>query len=118
MNVSGRPVASALQSRNLPLSSLVVIHDALDVTPGTLKYKFGGSPDGHNGLRSIISALGGDKAFHRLRIGIGRGDDDVARYVLSKLPSYDRQFWGENGQGVDIVLRELEKIAMTALSSR
>lgn len=117
MNLSGRPVAGALRSRNLPPSSLVVIHDALDITPGTLKYKSGGSPEGHNGLRSIISALGGDKGFHRLRIGIGRENGDVSQYVLSRLPSYERQFWGNSGQGIDLVLRELEKIAGTGLDS-
>lgn len=116
MNLSGPCVAQALRTTGLPLSSLVVIHDSLSHTPATLSPRFGGSANGHNGVRSIIEALGGKKDFHRLRIGIGRGEGSVADYVLSRLPSFERQYWDVDGDGVDLVTDALQSIL--ASSSR
>jgi len=47
--------------------------------------------------------------FYRFRVGIGRDETDAATYVLCKLSSHERQFWGN--EGVDLALREIEKIA-------
>ncbi|KAG6804866.1 hypothetical protein H0H92_001934, partial [Tricholoma furcatifolium] len=76
----------------------------------TIHSRLGGSANGHNGVKSIISALGNDMNFHRFRVGIGRDDTDAATYVLRKLPSHERRFW-EN-EGLDRVLSEIEKIAL------
>ncbi|TFY63838.1 hypothetical protein EVG20_g6155 [Dentipellis fragilis] len=73
MNVSGSSVAAASRKNKLSPSSLILIHDSLEHRPATVSPKFGGSHNGHNGVRSVISALG-SKDFHRLRIGIGRSD--------------------------------------------
>ncbi|HIJ81363.1 MAG TPA: aminoacyl-tRNA hydrolase [Desulfuromonadales bacterium] len=85
MNLSGRAVMQALQFYKLPLSSLIVVHDELDLPYGSLRIKQGGGHGGHNGLRSIIEMLGkGD--FLRIRIGIGKPlHGDTTSYVLGKI---------------------------------
>jgi len=110
MNLSGPCVSQVLRATKTPISSLVVIHDSLSHTPATLSPKFGGSANGHNGVKSIIESLG-SKDFHRLRAGIGRGEGSVSDYVLSRLPSFERQFWDWDGPGVDKVIEALEQIA-------
>ena len=110
MNISGGPVSTALRQTVRSCSSMIVIHDSISHRSEKLSYKLGGSANGHNGIKSVISALGGDTGFHRLRIGIGRNDGDAAEYVLGKLSQHERTFWGENGEGVDLVLKEVERI--------
>ncbi|GAA5911566.1 hypothetical protein JCM5296_007212, partial [Sporobolomyces johnsonii] len=70
-----------------PMRRLLTLQDDLDLPPLTLKPQRGGGPRGHNGVRSISSALSGSRDFHRLRIGIGRPEErsKVADYVLSAL---------------------------------
>ncbi len=83
MNESGGPIKSLLAFYKLPADRLVVIHDELDIPYGTLRVKLGGGDNGHNGVRSVRSALGtGD--FYRVRVGIGRppGRKDVSDHVL------------------------------------
>ena len=86
MNLSGKSVMQALQFHKLPLSSLIVIHDELDLSFGTVRFKQGGGHGGHNGLRSIMENLGkGD--FIRLRIGIGKSPHgDTTGHVLGRIP--------------------------------
>ena len=92
-------------------SSLVVIHDSLEHKPTVLSPKFSGSANGHNGVRSMISALG-SKEFHRLRLGIGRPESDVSGYVLTRLPNYERQFWAPDSPGLDLVWEHIQRIAL------
>jgi PTH1 family peptidyl-tRNA hydrolase len=89
INCSGMPVAALAGFYQIPRSAVLVVHDDLDLPVGTIKLKKGGGHGGHNGLRDLISHLGG-KDFLRLRVGIGHpGDrDDVIGYVL-KAPSRD-----------------------------
>jgi PTH1 family peptidyl-tRNA hydrolase len=69
MNDSGDAVQQALRFYKLGVEDLTVFHDELDLAPFKVKVKMGGGTAGHNGLRSIDSALGPD--FRRVRIGIG-----------------------------------------------
>ncbi|KAL0067742.1 hypothetical protein AAF712_005182 [Marasmius tenuissimus] len=112
MNISGPSVAEALRNtiRNRhPNTALIVLHDSLAHRPETLSARLGGSANGHNGVKSIISALGGKQDFYRFRLGIGeRGGTDASDYVLAKLSSHERQFWQD--EGVDLVLEEIEKV--------
>lgn len=88
MNVSGGPVKELVRFYKVPLDRLVVVHDEIDLPFGSLRVKFGGGDNGHNGLRSLRSALGtGD--FHRVRVGVGRppAGQSAADYVLSMLTS-------------------------------
>jgi peptidyl-tRNA hydrolase, PTH1 family len=86
MNVSGQSVGAAARFFKVPVDSLLVMHDDVDLEPGRLQARLGGGLAGHNGLRSIAAALG-TQDFLRLRIGVGRpGRGDrrpVADYVLS-----------------------------------
>lgn len=81
MNTSGR-VLPALIKQGIKAENILVVHDELEVPFGTVKYKFGGSHKGHNGLRSIMGVCGAD--FGRVRCGIGRPPSaaDVPDYVL------------------------------------
>ncbi|EIW63264.1 peptidyl-tRNA hydrolase [Trametes versicolor FP-101664 SS1] len=117
MNISGQPVVQTLQNTAIKPENLIVVHDSLDHKPCTLSPKFGGSANGHNGVRSVIAALGGEAAFHRLRAGVGR-DGDPADYVLGPLSPQERQFWGPNGSGADLVWRELTRVIEKSLKSR
>ena len=89
MNTSGGPVTQLMNAYGVSPDRLVVIHDELDIDPGTIRVKFGGGHAGHNGLRSICDKLG-TRDWFRVRCGIGRppGRMPVADYVLS-LPKKD-----------------------------
>lgn len=89
MNTSGGPVKQLTNAYGVSPDCLVVIHDELDIDPGTIRVKFGGGHAGHNGLRSICDKLG-TRDWFRVRCGIGRppGRMPVADYVLS-LPKKD-----------------------------
>lgn len=115
MNISGRPVANALRSISSPPSSLIVIHDSLAHKQNVISPKFGGSANGHNGVRSIITALGDNPNFHRLRVGIGKNTVDAAAYVLGRLAEQEVNYWGENGQGTAVAWKAIEKIVKDAL---
>ena len=72
-------------------ADVIVIHDELDIDFGKVRLKCGGGEGGHNGLRSIASALG-TKDFQRVRIGIGRppGRKDPAAFVLENFTAAER----------------------------
>ena len=71
MNLSGGSVAALIREFEAdPAKDLLVIYDELDLTLGTFKIRERGSPAGHNGARSVTSALGGQE-WLRLRIGVG-----------------------------------------------
>jgi PTH1 family peptidyl-tRNA hydrolase len=86
MNDSGRSLGAARRFFKVPTESILVVHDDVDLETGRLQARAGGGLAGHNGLRSIASAVG-SQDFLRLRIGVGRpgrGDRrSVADYVLS-----------------------------------
>lgn len=86
MNRSGQAVAAVTNFYRIPPRSILVAHDELDLPVGTARLKQGGGHGGHNGLRDIISHLGNNREFLRLRIGIGHPGDSnrVVNYVLNK----------------------------------
>jgi PTH1 family peptidyl-tRNA hydrolase len=92
MNRSGQSVAALANFYKIPTSDILVVHDELDIPPGTARLKLGGGHGGHNGLRDIISQLGNDKNFYRLRVGIGHPGSatQVSGFVLSKAPVSER----------------------------
>jgi PTH1 family peptidyl-tRNA hydrolase len=83
MNESGGPVVSISRFFKVPVERIAVVHDELDLPYGSLRLKRGGGDGGHNGLRSMTSALG-SRDYARTRFGIGRppGRQDPADYVL------------------------------------
>ena len=84
MNVSGRAVGALVQFYKIEAAQILVVHDELDLPPGSAKLKLGGGHGGHNGLKDIIAHLG-TRDFWRLRIGIGHPGDraEVANFVLN-----------------------------------
>jgi len=92
MNESGGPVRALCDYYSVPTDHLIVVHDELDIDFGQLKVKRGGGDGGHNGLRSVRSALGtGD--YLRVRVGIGRppGRQDPADFVLRPFSAEERE---------------------------
>ncbi|MGD9619781.1 MAG: aminoacyl-tRNA hydrolase [Mycolicibacterium sp.] len=91
MNLSGRQVGPLAAFYSLPPADVVVIHDELDIDFGRIRLKSGGGEGGHNGLRSVASALG-SKDFQRIRIGVGRppGRKDPAAFVLENFTTAER----------------------------
>lgn len=86
MNLSGKAVAAMATFYRIAPEQILVAHDELDLPPGVAKFKQGGGHGGHNGLKDIISKLGNNPNFHRLRIGIGHPGDrnKVVGFVLGK----------------------------------
>jgi PTH1 family peptidyl-tRNA hydrolase len=91
MNRSGASVGEAARFYKIPPERVLVLHDELDVPFGRVKTKLGGGHGGHNGLKSIDSALG--QNYHRLRIGIGHpGDKEkVTGHVLGDFTRKEEQ---------------------------
>lgn len=91
MNLSGKSVAALARFYKIAPEEILVAHDELDLLPGQMKLKQGGSHAGHNGLRDMIAQLG-SAAFWRLRLGIGHPGHkaEVVHYVLKKPSPTDR----------------------------
>ena len=92
MNLSGRSVAAIARFFKIAPDQILVVHDELDILPGLLKLKQGGSHAGHNGLRDIHDQLG-SADYWRLRIGVGHPGDkaEVVNWVLQKPTQAQRQ---------------------------
>jgi PTH1 family peptidyl-tRNA hydrolase len=92
MNLSGGPVSALRAFYKIPNERIIVIHDELDLPFGTVRLKLGGGDNGHNGLRSVTSALGG-RDYYRIRLGIGRppGRMDPADFVLRDFTAAERK---------------------------
>ena len=84
MNTSGGPVSKLAALYKIAPAEILVIHDEMDLDPGTIRVKVGGGHGGHNGLRSIHAKLGSNE-YTRVRVGIGHppGRKPTADYVLS-----------------------------------
>ena len=92
MNRSGKAVAAMAGFYKIPPEQILIAHDELDIPAGTARFKQGGGHGGHNGLRDVVPALGNNKNFHRLRIGIDHPGhaSKVSGYVLSQPSQVDR----------------------------
>jgi len=92
MNRSGQAVGALANFLRIPPTDILVVHDELDLPPGTARLKKGGGHGGHNGLRDLIQHLG-TQEFMRLRIGVGHpgNRDQVVDYVLHRPSREDRE---------------------------
>jgi PTH1 family peptidyl-tRNA hydrolase len=86
MNLSGPAVGDLQRYFRIELADTLVIVDDVNLAAGQLRIRGEGSAGGHNGLKSLIAALGTD-GFPRLRLGVGRGDPrrGLADHVLAKI---------------------------------
>ncbi len=94
MNRSGPPVQQLAHYYRILCEDVLVIHDDIDLTFGRLKIKEKGGHGGHNGVRSLIEALGGGD-FVRLRIGVGRSEngDGVVDHVLGRFNAQEQAYY-------------------------
>jgi PTH1 family peptidyl-tRNA hydrolase len=121
MNRSGRSVRALLDYLKAPAGELLVVHDELDLPPGTARLKLGGGHGGHNGLRDTITHCGPD--FWRLRLGIGHPGDksQVIDYVLQRAAPSDEeallQAIDAALQTLPVFVRDGSEKAMNALHS-
>jgi len=124
MNNSGNALKPALKKYNLDINNVLIIHDDLDLPSGSCKLKKYGGDGGHNGLKSIIKNLGGNKDFLRMRIGIGHPGDSkqVNDYVVkkgTKKEIHERKMAISSGIEIieDVILNNWEK-AVNKLHSK
>jgi PTH1 family peptidyl-tRNA hydrolase len=116
MNASGESVSALLRKLNLTPSDLIVIHDDLDLPPGKIRLRLGGSSGGHKGIDSIITRIG-TRDFYRIRVGIGRPDtgedaakeDAVIAYVLA-------DFIPEEKKTIDTVIPQVSEAIVYLLA--
>lgn len=117
MNSSGSPVQRLLAYYRIPLDRLLVVHDDLDLPFGDLRLAHNRSSAGHNGVQSIIDAIGG-QAFSRLRIGVGSNRNaeqprPAEEYVLAEFsPDEERDLEKAGG-----VLNRAVEMVLTFLAS-
>ena len=90
MNITGPPLKGLLREYSLTTADLILVHDDLDLDLGRLRIKQTGGHGGHNGIRSVIDAVGTPQ-FVRIKIGIGRPAprQDSADYVLQAFSRED-----------------------------
>jgi PTH1 family peptidyl-tRNA hydrolase len=92
MNLSGQAVGEAMRFYKIEPSNLIVIYDEIDLAPGKVRVKTGGSAGGHNGIRSIDQHVG--KEYRRVRIGVGHPGvrEMVMPHVLGDFSKADREW--------------------------
>jgi PTH1 family peptidyl-tRNA hydrolase len=116
MNLSGQAVTEVARFYKVPIQDILVIYDDLDLPLGQLRLRPSGGTGGHNGVASIIAALG-SQDFPHLRVGIGRpSHGDPVDYVLSdftadELPFIEAAF-GDAVAAIELYLREGLEAAM------
>jgi PTH1 family peptidyl-tRNA hydrolase len=119
MNVSGPTLAKTFRQflASLPTDAratakLIVLHDELEQPLGKIRLRVGGSVKGHNGLKSVVQAMGGGDKFVRIGVGIGRPDSrergEVSGYVLRKMTGMERE---RIQDGASEVLRLLDELS-------
>jgi len=118
MNHSGVSLKAVKQFYKIELDNIIVIHDDLDLSFGSLRFKRGGGSGGHNGLKSIDEMIGRD--YIRVRMGIGKPQykSQVADYVLSPFSKEEQQslpLWIQNAA---IATLELTKNSLNIVSSK
>ena len=124
MNLSGEAIGPFLRYFRIDPDEMLVAYDDVAFDVGQTRLKFGGGPGGHNGLRSLIKHLGGDRNFGRLRIGVGQpgaSRELVAFLTQVKMPGSDLERALENSDLDDEILAWLFmgdwQKAMTKLNS-
>lgn len=105
MNESGGPIKALANFYSIETKNIIALHDELDIAFATIRSKFGGGDNGHNGLKSMSSAFGTPDYF-RVRLGIGRpmGRQDPADFVLKAFSKIEQKELAEFiDRGADVV---------------
>ncbi len=105
MNETGGPIKALANFYSVETKNIIALHDELDIEFSTIRSKFGGGDNGHNGLKSLTSAFGSPDYF-RVRLGIGRpmGQQDPADFVLKAFSKVEQNDLAEFiVRGADVV---------------
>ncbi|HEX4984326.1 MAG TPA: aminoacyl-tRNA hydrolase [Ilumatobacteraceae bacterium] len=124
VNESGQAVSALVRRYRIEQPErIIVVHDELDLEPGTLRVKAGGGLAGHNGLRSVVAHLK-SQDFLRVRIGVGKppSKERGAGHVLSRLPKRERELLDvkvvEAADAVETIVTEGLDAAMRNFNGR
>lgn len=124
MNESGQAVSALVRRYQIESAErIIVVHDELDLPPGTLRLKAGGGLAGHNGLRSITQHLK-TQDYLRVRIGVGKppSKEHGAGHVLSRIPARERELLdasvADAADAVEQIVAEGMDAAMRSVHSR
>ena len=123
MNLSGVAVRMLLEKYECDPAEMIVLTDEVDLPWGMLRIRERGSAGTHNGLKSIVSALGSGE-FIRVRLGIKPEKiwGELRDYVLSKLSRADREIAGqmvtEATDAVELIITEGVNKAMSKFNRR
>ena len=119
MNNSGVPLRLIASWYRTPPESLLVAYDDMDLPFGKIRMRPFGGHGGHNGMRSIIATIG--EGFPRIRIGVGRPENDSIDHVLSPFLPEEREalpkIVGAVADAVEIWLNEGTDAAMRAINT-
>lgn len=130
MNESGQAVRWLVDRYNLKMDELIIIHDDMDLPPGKIRIRQGGSAAGHNGIKSIISELGSPD-FVRVRVGTGHPDvtksgvptpeDEIIGFVLSDFTRNEQKVVDQTipkvSEAIDYLITEGLAAAMNKYNS-
>ena len=122
MNLSGQSVGALCTFYRIAPEELLVLHDEMDLPPGSVRLKFGGGLAGHNGLKSIAASLGGKQNFYRLRLGIGKpAPGDVISFVLGRPAPCERSLIEEAQEhalsGISLLFKQGPEKAASFINS-
>ena len=90
MNLSGESIRELANFYKLEDNEIIVVYDDISLDIGRLRIREKGSAGGHNGIKSLIQNLGGDK-FPRVKVGVGQPKDNLVNHVLGKFSKEDRE---------------------------
>ncbi|CAM3846718.1 aminoacyl-tRNA hydrolase [Corynebacterium frankenforstense] len=115
MNLSGEGVAPLARRLGVPAERVIVVHDELDLAPGVVRVRAGGSENGHRGLKSLTEHLG-TRDYLRVRVGVGRPPQgmSVPDWVLAPI---DDAASADLGAGVALAARAVELILAEGLTA-
>jgi PTH1 family peptidyl-tRNA hydrolase len=121
MNLSGQSVRAVVDWYKIDPTAVLVIYDDMDLPLGKLRMRLSGSAGGHNGMKSIVSHLG-TQAFPRLRLGIGKSQDETIGHVLGKFAVAEQPIVQEvlrlSSDAVNLALREGVEKSMSLFNSK
>jgi peptidyl-tRNA hydrolase, PTH1 family len=119
MNDSGRAVRKLLDRYRLEPADLIVVFDEVDLPLGKIRIRVAGGPGTHNGMRSIVGAVG--DAFPRIRVGVApvepREGPDLATFVLSPFDADERELaersFDRAAEAAEVAVRDLPRAMNT-----
>lgn len=114
MNRSGQAARPVVDYYDIPIENIIALHDEMDLPLGRMRFKFGGSAAGHNGIKSLVQELG-TQDFYRLRLGIGkRTPDGAIGHVMGRFAKSEEDMVAAVLRGAGEALVRFEEAGFTA----